>query len=176
MRIIAGKFKNQAIAAPKGIDVRPTGSRVREAIFNILYSRLDISECILADVCCGTGAVGLEALSRGAKFCTFIDADTKSVSYNVKQFGLEEDFLIVRSPAQKVRLNQLADVVFLDPPYYQDIAENVMKNFANIGKKDALWFVEVEKQRELEVNENNFEILEQRRYGISKIYILKQLV
>tara|TARA_Y100001960_G_C14770843_1_gene879913 strand:+ start:2322 stop:2849 length:528 start_codon:yes stop_codon:yes gene_type:complete len=174
MRIIGGEFRNRVIKAPKGQDVRPTGERVREAIFNILYTQMDFDGLTVADICCGTGALGLEALSRGADFCTFVDLDVKPVSHNLRELGIDEQAKVIRSVGQKARLVKKADLVFLDPPYYKGIAEEVMNNAANIGKEGAIWIVEIEKKAELGILADKFEELDNRRYGHSQIYILKQ--
>jgi len=177
MRIIAGTLRNRKIASPQGKDgIRPTSEKIREAIFNMLYSKLDISEKVFADICCGTGAMGIEALSRGAKFCTFVDADTKNVSHNIKNLNITENLKILKAPAQKISITNLADVIFLDPPYFKDIAEAILKNHKAIGKQGSMWIVEVEKQRELEINLEHFKITDDRRYGKSRIYTLEQLV
>lgn len=174
MRIIGGEFRNRVIKAPKGQDVRPTGERVREAIFNILYAQMDFNGITAADVCCGTGALGLEAISRGAEFCTFVDLDVKPVSHNLRELGVDDKAKVIRSLGQKARLVKKADLVFVDPPYYNGIAEEIMTNAANIGKTDSIWIVEVEKKHELVVLPEQFEQLDNRRYGHSQIYILKQ--
>jgi 16S rRNA (guanine966-N2)-methyltransferase len=175
MRIIGGEYRNRIIKAPKGQDVRPTGERVREAIFNILYAQMDFEELTVADICCGTGALGLEALSRGAQFCTFVDLDVKPVTENLRYFDVDSDrFKLIRSLGQKVKLQKTADLVFVDPPYYNGIAEEIMKNASNVGKQGALWIVEVESKHELEINEAKFELVETRKYGHSRIYILRQ--
>lgn len=174
MRIIGGEFKNRSIKAPKGQDVRPTGERVREAIFNILYAQMDFDGIVSADICCGTGALGLETLSRGAEFCTFVDLDVKPVSQNLRELGVDEKAKVIRSLGQKARLVKKADLVFVDPPYYKGIAEEVMNNAANIGNPDSIWIVEVEKKHELVVLPEQFELVDNRRYGHSQIYILKQ--
>lgn len=174
MRIVSGNLKGRIIHAPKGREVRPTGEKVRAAIFNILYSHLNLSESVVADICCGTGALGLEAISRGAKFCTFVDSDTKTISYNIKELGLENGFTVIRGLGQKVSLTHSADVIFLDPPYYNAIAEDIMKNSANIGHEGSIWVVEVESKHELEFNDTKFELISERKYGHSKIYILEQ--
>ncbi|MCP4355067.1 MAG: methyltransferase [Proteobacteria bacterium] len=177
MRIIAGTLRNRKIASPQGRDgIRPTGEKIREAVFNMLYSKVNISEKVFADICCGTGAMGIEALSRGAKFCTFIDSDTKNISYNVKNLDITENLKILRAPAQKVCITDLADVIFLDPPYFKDIAEAILKNHQAIGKQGAMWIVEVEKQKELGINLEHFKITDDRLYGKSRIYVLEQLV
>lgn len=175
MRIIGGEYRNRVIKAPKGQDVRPTGERVREAIFNILYAQMDFDDLVVADICCGTGALGLEALSRGAKFCTFVDLDVKPVTENLRYFDVPSDrFKLFRSLGQKVRFSKPADLIFVDPPYYNGIAEEVMKNADNVGKEGTLWIVEVERKHDLEINEAKFELIDNRKYGHSKIFILKQ--
>ena len=91
MRIVAGKYKAKQLFVPKGIDVRPTLERTREALFSILYSKgIDFSNTDVLDVFAGTGAFGFEALSRGAKSVTFIDKDTKPVIKNSTLFEQEE--------------------------------------------------------------------------------------
>src|ERR1700744_698644 len=83
MRIIAGQFKGRKLLPPEGKDIRPTSDRTRESVFNLLMHGQYAGEAILGqhvlDICCGTGALGLEALSRGARIATFIDADKKSI-------------------------------------------------------------------------------------------------
>jgi len=175
MRIIGGEFRNRVIKAPKGQDVRPTGERVREAIFNILYAQMDFEGITVADICCGTGALGIEALSRGAEYCTFVDLDIKPVVHNLREFAIEDSAKVVRSVGQKVRLAKTADLIFVDPPYYKGIADEITKNADNIGHEGSIWIIEVEKKHELEFNSAKFEELDNRRYGHSQIYILKQL-
>ena len=175
MRIIGGEFRNRRLLAPKGQDVRPTGERVREAIFNIIYSQMELEGKTVADVCCGTGALGLEAFSRGADFVTFVDLDTKPVTNNLRELKIEDNVKVIRSLGQKVRLAKPADIIFVDPPYYNGIADAIMKNVDSIGTKDSIWFVETEKKHELEFNDSKFELVDVRRYGHSQIHILKQL-
>jgi 16S rRNA (guanine(966)-N(2))-methyltransferase RsmD len=174
MRIVSGSLRGRLIQSPKGRDIRPTGEKVRAAIFNTLYSKLDLTKCTVADICCGTGALGIEALSRGAQFCTFVDTDTKMVSINVTTLELQDQSLMIRNPAQKVVLNKKADVIFLDPPYYNEFAEAILKNAHNIGLEGSVWVVEVESKHELEINEDKFDLVKEKTYGHSKIYILEQ--
>ncbi|MBC8378148.1 MAG: RsmD family RNA methyltransferase, partial [Planctomycetes bacterium] len=106
MRIIAGSKRGMKLLPPKGKDTRPITDRVKESLFSILWSKGKLEDCVVADLFCGTGSMGLEALSRGAKFCTFIDgsrgvieilnrniekavflADSKSVCANILKVG-----------------------------------------------------------------------------------------
>ena len=88
MRIIGGKYRSKKLLTPEVKDVRPTTDRAREAIFNILYSHINepYENMDMADIFAGTGAFGLEALSRGFKSATFVDIDTKAVERNAKMF------------------------------------------------------------------------------------------
>ena len=117
MRIVAGSKKGARIFAPKGAGTRPTSDRVREAIFAILGS---VEGASVLDLFAGSGALGLEALSRGATSATFVESDAaavKAIERNLEKLGLEGR--IVRSNAARyvARTDERYDVVFLDPPY-----------------------------------------------------------
>ena len=117
MRIVAGSKKGARIFAPKGAGTRPTSDRVREAIFAILGS---VEGASVLDLFAGSGALGLEALSRGATSATFVESDAaavKAIERNLEKLGLEGR--IVRSDAARyvARTDERYDVVFVDPPY-----------------------------------------------------------
>ncbi|MGH3142040.1 MAG: 16S rRNA (guanine(966)-N(2))-methyltransferase RsmD [Gaiellales bacterium] len=117
MRIVGGSKKGARIFAPKGASTRPTSDRVREAIFAILGP---VEGASVLDLFAGSGALGLEALSRGAASATFVDSDpaaVKTIERNLEKLGLEGR--IVRSDATRyvARTNERYDVVFVDPPY-----------------------------------------------------------
>ncbi|HIJ73958.1 MAG TPA: 16S rRNA (guanine(966)-N(2))-methyltransferase RsmD [Candidatus Hydrogenedentes bacterium] len=123
MRVIAGQAKGAKLVAPKGIDVRPTLDRVRESLFNILAPRL--SGARFLDLYAGSGANGIEALSRGAVECVFIDNDSRSlraIRRNLATTGLERS-ATVRRRALPEKICGLAkefgrfDLIFADPPY-----------------------------------------------------------
>ena len=95
MRVVAGTARGTRLAAPKGVDIRPTSDRAKEAIFNSLHSRSAIEEAEVLDLFAGTGALGIEALSRGAKKATFVDKSSESlelVRKNLKKSGFEKAF------------------------------------------------------------------------------------
>ena len=123
MRVIAGACKGRTLQAPSWEGLRPTSDRLRETLFNVLAPRIEGAR--VADVCAGTGAVGIEALSRGATWVTFVEHDRRAVALieaNLRRCALAEGYTIERRDAL-ARTTRLAggpfDIVFLDPPYAQ---------------------------------------------------------
>lgn len=124
MRIIGGEARSRQIEAPKGMDTRPTQDKVRESLFNIL--RWDLEGRIVLDLFAGSGALGLEALSRGAAYAVFVDSSlqaAKIVESNVERLGFADRAKVIRAD-WKATVSTLAprlkggfDLVFLDPPY-----------------------------------------------------------
>ena len=125
MRIIAGTKKGMKLLPPKGTDTRPITDRVKESLFSILYTKGMLEDVVVADLFCGTGSMGLEALSRGAKFCTFIDGSrdvTKILNRNIEkaQFLAESRTVcanILKVGAAPSPEYGLYDLIFCDPPY-----------------------------------------------------------
>jgi 16S rRNA (guanine(966)-N(2))-methyltransferase RsmD len=120
MRIIAGALKGRRLEAPTWPGLRPTSDKLRETLFNVLQGRLP--EARVLDVFAGTGAVGIEALSRGAAHVTFVERDRRAmtlIAANLERCGLSGGYTIERGSAEDVlsRLAPVYDVVFLDPPY-----------------------------------------------------------
>jgi 16S rRNA (guanine(966)-N(2))-methyltransferase RsmD len=123
MRIISGSHKGRRIETPDWSGLRPTSDRLRETLFNILAPRIRGSSVL--DGYAGTGAVGIEALSRGASHVTFVDADPRAarlVARNLARCGIRDRFVIIRAdlehPATSV--DRAFDLIFLDPPYEAD--------------------------------------------------------
>ena len=123
MRVIAGKFRGRRLKSPPGAQTRPTSDRLRETLFNILAPRLQGARFL--DLCAGTGAVGIEALSRGASHITFVDQSRKMcglIEANLTSLGVEADqYEIVVSEAFDYLRRRLMkapefDIVFFDPP------------------------------------------------------------
>ena len=131
MRVIAGIHKGRRLKSPpKSAIVRPTTDRVKETLFNILNNIVDYSESDFVDLFFGTGAIGIEFLSRGGKSATFVDKDTKLVKENLELIQQTNDYEIIRNDALKYILSQTGhfDVGFADPPYnflkYDDLIES----------------------------------------------------
>jgi 16S rRNA (guanine966-N2)-methyltransferase len=116
MRVVGGELGGRRLVAPRGSRVRPTADRVREAIFSILG---DVHEARVLDLFCGTGALGIEALSRGAASATLVDTRTSAVRRNVADLGLGDRSAIVRAEALSYLRRERGrfDLVFCDPPY-----------------------------------------------------------
>jgi 16S rRNA (guanine966-N2)-methyltransferase len=135
MRIVAGKFRGARIEAPKGVATRPTSDKVRQALFNVLEHGapdFDFDGARVLDLFAGTGALGLEALSRGARFCVFVDqsaAARAAIRRNVEMLGLTGATKIWRRDATKlgpVGTLQPFDLVFCDPPYGKSLGERAV--------------------------------------------------
>ncbi|MDD5090968.1 MAG: RsmD family RNA methyltransferase [Candidatus Wallbacteria bacterium] len=118
MRVIWGRFKGKKLIMSEGKGVRPLTDRVKMGIFNTLFNLICIEDQKIADVFCGTGGFGIEALSLGASAVTFIDRDTADVQKNLTAVGLEQKVLRGEAAAMLGRLPpDSLDLVFMDPPF-----------------------------------------------------------
>jgi len=125
MRVVAGSARGRRIAAPPGSDTRPTTDRVREAVFNALGSLGAVQDAVAADLFAGSGALGIEALSRGAAHVHFVESDRRAadvVAANLAELGLGDRATVVRRalPAALEQLPGELDLVLADPPYAFD--------------------------------------------------------
>ncbi|HEX5762461.1 MAG TPA: RsmD family RNA methyltransferase [Solirubrobacterales bacterium] len=170
MRVIAGELKGHRLVAPRGWKVRPTTDRVREAVFSALG---DIGGSSVLDLYCGTGALAIEALSRGAAVATLVDRDTRPALGNVERLGLADRVELVRADAARWVAGvgrpgageRRFDLVFLDAPYR--LAERVGRELDThlpelLGPNGRL-IVESGARRPLAIR--SLEPLRQRRYG-----------
>jgi len=123
LRVIAGQFRSRILHAPHGMDTRPTSDRLRETVFNVLAAR--IADAVFLDLYAGSGAVGIEALSRGAREAIFVEqaeAPLRAIRANLGTLGIRGGYALeARSVAAALRnlteRGRQADIVFLDPPY-----------------------------------------------------------
>lgn len=118
MRVIAGRFRSRKLKSVPGTAVRPTPDRLREALFNVLAAR--IGGTIFLDAYAGTGAVGIEALSRGAKCAILLERNRSAlvtIRDNLESLGIAQEALVVAGSAASLLPQYRADIVFLDPPY-----------------------------------------------------------
>lgn len=145
MRIIAGTQKGRTLSAPRWAGLRPTSDRLRETLFNILAPWMDGARVL--DVCAGTGAVGLEALSRGARQVTFVEEDPRAIALirrNVTRCALSEGYVIVQRDAHEAlqpRGLDPFDVVFVDPPYALPSSRDLLDQAArHVGPDGILVF------------------------------------
>lgn len=178
MRIIAGQFRGRRLSSPKGQEVRPTGDRAREALFNILENgHPSVRGARFLDLFCGTGAVGLEAASRGAAEVLLIECDAdalKVAGANLTRLGTPSNVRLLRQDATRLGPAPAAfDLVFLDPPYRSGLAAPALEGLMRQGwlAPDARIIVELEAREDLELPDGY--LLEQkRRYGAAKFLFL----
>lgn len=179
MRIVGGKYRGKKLWAPQGKDVRPTSERAREAVFNILYSKLggNYSELTLLDIFCGTGAFGFEALSRGFKYVSFIDIDTAPILHNSKLFAAErQKFEIIKADATRLPYaKQQYDVIFMDAPYTKGLTAETIKQILQQQwlNKNAVCIIEIRKNEELNIPDE-FELIDERIYGLARILFIQK--
>ena len=148
MRIIAGSRKGARIFAPKGTDTRPTGDRVREAAFNLIG---DVEDASVLDLFAGSGAMGLEALSRGAARATFVDSDRaacQTVNRNLDKLELQDATVLCQDALTAlrgdVRMATRYDLVLVDPPYrrFSSLQNALIELLPEVLKPDGLLVVE----------------------------------
>jgi 16S rRNA (guanine966-N2)-methyltransferase len=183
MRIVAGRFKGKQLATPRGWDIRPTSDKAREAIFNILAHGIEgfrLEKALVLDLFSGTGALGLEALSRGASYCLFVEENAEArglIRRNVEVLGVTGETKIFRRDATGLGDAGKAgpfDVLFADPPYGRGMAELALKS-ASLGgwlKHEALCVVEEEADVAF-TPPQGFELLQRRVYGAAAVYFLR---
>lgn len=180
MRIIGGKFKGKTIVAPRGQDTRPTTDRVRENLFNILSNRLDFDGLRVLDLFAGSGALGLESLSRGADYCVFIEeasAARGAIRTNVETLQLTGQSKIFRRDAAKLGPAGTVvpfDLVFADPPYNKGLGEKAAASLIDGGwLKDGAVFVLEEQATSLPDQINGLNCVDVRTYGDTSIGIFE---
>jgi 16S rRNA (guanine966-N2)-methyltransferase len=166
MRIIAGAWRGRLIKSPVGEHVRPTRDRVRQAWMNIVQPRLPGAH--VADLCAGSGALGLEALSRGAAHAIFVDTDARSlmlVQTNIAELGAGTRSTVVRLEATAFVMplpEQSFDIVFADPPYASNVAVELAEQWWRVPYADLLC---IEHDSHTVMPEGG----DTRRYGTSSI-------
>jgi len=175
MRIISGHWRGRALIAPPGEATRPTADRVREALFSMLTSRLGSFEGLrVFDGYAGTGALGIEALSRGAAHGTFVERDgeaIKALRRNVE--GMKLNATIIAAPMESLGLAPApCDLVMLDPPYASGLAEPALARLAANGWIAPHALISVETGRK-EVLETAHEVLAVRDHGKARLHLLR---
>lgn len=181
MRIIAGRFRGKSIKAPSDNSIRPTADRVRENLFNILSSRIGPTfEGLHAlDLFAGTGALGLEALSRGAQFVTFVEMGAEArglIREHIETFGIGGISKLLRRDATDmgpVGNATPAALVFVDPPYNQGLGERAMQSALAGGwiAPDATIVLEESRSADIELGEG-FELIDRRDYGSTSLHFI----
>lgn len=182
MRIIAGQCKGLRLTpvgkGDAGAHLRPTTDRIRESLFNVLNARIDFDDLVVMDVFAGTGALGLEALSRGAASCTFVDNGRVAqglIRDNIALTHMGDRSTLMRCDVQKLGASPDTphDLVFMDPPYGKGLGEMALDALVRGGwlAPDAMVVWEDSSAPDVP---QNFDILDQRPYGGTVITLLER--
>lgn len=170
MRIIAGKHKGKKLKTFSGYDVRPTSDRARESLFNILAQ--DVVGSIFLDLCCGTGAMGLEAISRGANKVYFNDLSKESLKitkFNLNSMGEQGEISALDAITFLKTTNGNFDIVFFDPPYEFRNVDGVLKVVLDRNLLTDNGIFIYEHNADMPSKEiQGFNLYDSRKYGIAK--------
>jgi 16S rRNA (guanine966-N2)-methyltransferase len=188
MRIVAGRFRGKQLVTPEGQDTRPTSDRARQAIFNILEHAAfapELEDARVIDLFAGSGALGLEALSRGGGFCLFVETGEEArgtIRDNIEALGLFGATRIHRRDAtdlgpRPASTGTAFDLAFLDPPYGKGLVERCLTSLAADKwlAPDALCVVE-RGSDEAPLAVEGFEIIDERTYGAARVSFVRQVI
>ncbi len=177
MRVITGIAKGKRLKPLDSMDIRPTTDRVKEAVFSAI--QFDIEGRVFLDLFAGSGQMGIEALSRGARFAYFVDSSPEAIkicSENVVSAGFKDSSLIVRRDANSFlsSLSEKVDIAFLDPPYKTGLLEASALKVADYMKDSGIIICEHPLEEVLPENFGEFKIFKKYRYGKICISIYKK--
>lgn len=176
MRVIAGDWRGRKIVAPKGDTTRPTADRTRERLFSMLTSRLgDFQDLQILDLFAGSGALGLEALSRGAAHCTFVEQDRealKALETNIETLGADADVRI-GSVLALGKARKPYDLILMDPPYDTGAGAVALDKLGRQGWFSPSSWIAIETGRKEEIAVKGFEVETQRNSGKAMLHILR---
>ncbi|MBP3855790.1 MAG: 16S rRNA (guanine(966)-N(2))-methyltransferase RsmD [Ruminiclostridium sp.] len=169
MRVITGKARGAKLISLEGTDIiRPTADAVKESMFSIV--QFDIEDAVVLDLFAGSGQLGIEALSRGAKKAYFVDSSRASIDVvkkNLAHTKLEENAVVVNMPNSAFlrTARDKIDIAFLDPPYGKDLIKRSLPALTQIMAQDGIIVCEHEAECRLPEEENGFKIAKQYKYG-----------
>lgn len=179
MRVIAGKYKGHKLYSLTGVNTRPTLDRVKETLFNIIQN--DIKGANVLDLFAGTGALGIEAISRGAEFSTFVDNNKNSINIinkniekvkafdKVKVINTNYKDAIIKFKQEKSSF----DIIFLDPPYNKNILKDLLESIKSLEILNDNGIIVIEHELELKLDIKNYTLIKDKKLGNSKLLFLK---
>jgi len=187
VRIVSGKLRGRNIETPSGRGTRPTSDQTRESVFNILKHAEwapPIDGAIVADIFAGSGALGLEAISRGAAFCLFAETEPKAraaIRANIEKMKLSEDTRLHRYDATKLKIapgNMRGKFthIFIDPPYNKGLWKPVLRRLSQQNLLAENGVIIMEESVEAELEPIGYEILEDKEWGAARVLFLKPKV
>lgn len=174
MQITGGYLKSRKIDSPKGDNVRPTLSQIRESIFSMLFGLVDFEEADFLDAFAGSGIMGFEAISRGFKSASFIEKDKNTfflIKDNAKKLGIEPEFHLGSTIKILKRISRQFDVIYVDPPYQSGLYEDVLNVIKNNLKENGI--VLLEHPKNSEINFEGYDLIKQKIYSDKTITLLK---
>lgn len=178
LRVIAGSARGTKLVCPAGLTVRPTHDRVKEAVFSMLTGRIEGTAVL--DAFAGTGALGIEALSRGAKHAVFVDSSSDSlqtVSANLEKTHLMQQAQMVKSDylTYLTQTTNRFDLIFLDPPYWAGFMQSALTAIHehHLLASDGVIYCESEDNAPAEAA-NLFQIVRDKKYGRAHVLLLKE--
>ncbi len=181
MRVIAGVARSMPLKTPEGLDTRPTTDRIKETLFNMLQN--DVPGAVFVDLFSGSGAIGIEALSRGARKAYFIEnspAALNCIQQNLQFTKLADNAIVLKQDAVSGLAGiyeKEVDIIFMDPPYDQGHEERVlnMLSGAKYVTEDTLIIVETSLKNDMNyINELEFEIIKEKKYKSNKHFFLQK--
>jgi 16S rRNA (guanine966-N2)-methyltransferase len=173
LRVIAGEYKGRKLLAPKGLSCRPTLDRVKESIFNVLGA--DIIDRNVLDLFCGSGSLGIEALSRGAATVAFIDFDKEALEItrrNLSTLGLEKKATCILADVMKIggRIREAKfDLIFIDPPYENQYGSQIIKLLLDYAILAEAGLLVLEHSRHEEIVYEPLKLLKQLKFGQTEV-------
>ena len=177
MRIIAGEWRGRPLKAPPGTATRPTADRTRETLFSMLASRLGTFHGLrVADLFAGSGALGLEALSRGAGFACFVDKDAgaaAAIKANAEALGATGRISLLRGSALALPKSEPFDLIFADPPYAQGPGSAVVAAVLAAGWLSQAGWMAIETSRRDPVDPGDLMLEAEREVGRARITLLR---
>ncbi len=184
MRIVSGRLRGRNIETPSGRNTRPTSDQTRESLFNILSHAdwsPDLEGAIVADIFAGSGALGLEAISRGAEFCLFVETEPKAraaIRKNIEDMGLFGCTRLHRQDATKLRiapgnLRGTFSHIFMDPPYNKNLWQPVLRKLSelNLIDRSSLIILEISSDEIAEITD--YEVMDERVWGAAKVLFMR---
>ncbi|MEF9958366.1 MAG: 16S rRNA (guanine(966)-N(2))-methyltransferase RsmD [Niameybacter sp.] len=182
MRVISGKSRGTKLEAPEGMNTRPTVDRIKETLFNMIS--FDIPGCTFLDLFSGSGAIGIEALSRGAKQAVLVEhyADAlKCISKNLEKTRLQDDAIVynidIYTALQRIhQKNQRFDIIFMDPPYALDGIERVMQCIQTYDLLNEKGYVILERgTTPAPLQFENFELIKEKTYKTTTLSFFERI-
>lgn len=180
MRVIAGTARSLPLRAPEGMDTRPTTDRIKETLFNILQPYL--ADCVFVDLFSGSGGIGIEALSRGARKAYFIEQAPRAIAciqQNLTFTKLADRGIVIKQDAlaalSGIREEQ-ADILFMDPPYGQEYEKRVLELCRELPwvTEDTLIVTEADLKTDFDyLKDSGYEIIKEKRYKTNKHLFLR---